>query len=63
MRIDMNNDRDLAAFDVVLNNPLCVILGEKAEKITEREMGDEGKIMSIQDSLVKIVTYKEKSLL
>jgi hypothetical protein len=60
---DMNLERDTREYDVILNDPLCTLLEEKYEKVTEREMGDEGRIMSIQERLVKVVTYKRKRLL
>ncbi len=62
-RIDMDNPRDLEAYDEILNNPLCFVVSEKDEKISEREMSDEGRMLSIHERIVRIVTYNEKELL
>lgn len=59
----MDNERDLSNYDAILNNPLCVFISEKDEKISDREMGSEGNIVAIHDRMVKVVTFKEKSLL
>ncbi len=62
-RFDTDNQGNLAAYDSILNNPLCVVLSERDEKVTDREMGSEGNIVGLHDRIVKVVTYKEKSLL
>jgi hypothetical protein len=62
-RFDTDRKEDLESFDKIMNNPLCVVLSERDEKITDREMGSEGNIVSIHDRIVKVITYKEKSIL
>lgn len=62
-RFDTDSASDLAEYDRILNNSLCVIISEMTEKVSDREMGAEGNIVGIHDRLVKVVTYKEKSLL
>lgn len=60
---DLNIEKDLLAYDEILNNPMCTILREIKEKIGERSFNDEGKISGFHDRLVLIVTWEEKIFL
>ena len=62
-RFDMDNETHLRNYDAILNNPLCILISEKDEKISDREMGAEGNIVAIHDRMVKVITFKEKSFL
>jgi hypothetical protein len=62
-RFDTDNRSDLEEYDKVLSNPLCTVIDSKREKITDREMGEEGRIISMNDRIVMVVTWKEKTLL
>lgn len=57
---DVGIEKDLLAYDEILNNPLCTILREIKEKISERSFNDEGKIAGFNDRLFLIVTWEEK---
>ena len=60
--LDLNSTRDNARYDEILNNPLCAILSEKLEKVSEREFTEDGKMMS-NDRLLRVITWEEKVLL
>ena len=60
--LDLNSTRDNARYDDILNNPLCAILTEKLEKLSEREFTDDGKMMS-NDRLLRVITWEERVLL
>jgi hypothetical protein len=62
MTFNMNEAKDLNAYSGVINNPLNVVLAEITEKLSDREMQD-GQVSSIQERLVKVVTWKEKKLM
>lgn len=59
-KFDLNNPKDLERYDAILNDPACTIIKEHKEKLTEKEMGDEGRITSMKEYLVLIVTYQRK---
>ena len=63
IRIDLNSDKDLKTYDVVLNDPSCVIVREIQEKITNKFFNDEGEMSGIEEKLVRIVTYQKKEFL
>ena len=62
-RFDLSSRKDLDAYDAILNDPSCTIVREIKEKISEKEMGDEGRITSIKEYLLLIVTYQRKAIM
>lgn len=62
-KFDINNKKDLEAYDAILNDPSCIIIKENREKMTEKEMGDEGRITSMKEYLLLVVTYQKRSIL
>lgn len=62
-RFDTDNRDHLMEYDSILSNPLCLVIDTKEEKISERELGEEGRIVSMNDRIVMRVTWKEKTLL
>lgn len=62
-RIDVGVTKDLETYDAILNNPNCSIIREIKEKITEKEVNEEGNITNIKEYLILIVTYQEKILM
>lgn len=63
IRVDLNNTKDLKRYDAVLNDPTCSIIKEIREKISHKEFDGEGKLASLNEELVSVVTYQRKSLL
>ncbi len=59
----LDNKKDAEDYDAILNNPLCVILREKQEKLTTKHFNDEGVPIAQEDKLIFVVTWEEKSLL
>lgn len=62
-RFDTDNAAHLKEYDQILSNPLCVVIDNKREKISDREMNEEGRILSMNDRIVMVVTWKKKRLL
>lgn len=60
---DTSSPSDLAAYDRVLNNPLCSIVEKHIEKLSERAVGGEDGPTIINDRILMIVSWKEKVLL
>lgn len=61
--IDLNNKQDLLEYDNILNDPSCTIVKEVKEKLTEKELGDEGRITSFKEYLLLIVTYQRRIIM
>ena len=61
-RYDSDSKKDLAAYSAILDNPLCIVLEKRCEKISDKDMCD-GEISSIHERIVMVVTWKEKQLL
>lgn len=61
-KFDTDNREDLDEYDAILNNPLCVVLSKKDEKLELQDF-DEGKLTHTEQHIVFIVTWKEKVLL
>ena len=62
-RFDVGIPKDLEAYDAIINNPNCSIIREIKEKITQKDINEEGNIVSINEFLILIVTYQEKILM
>lgn len=61
-RFDQDRPDDLRLYSEIVNNPLAMIISEAAEKLSDREFGEEG-ITNIHEHIVKVVTWEERSLL
>lgn len=63
VRIELTEDADLARYDEILNDPLCVITRELLEQRTETEHlgGDDGGSITRKFPIL-IVTYEERGL-
>lgn len=62
-KFDLINPKDREAYDRILNDPTCTIVRELKEKLTEREMGDEGQITSFREYLILVVTYQKRVIM
>lgn len=62
-KLDLNKKDDLKKYDAILNDPSCTILREIREKITHKDVDDEGKISGYWEELILIVTWQKKSFL
>ena len=62
-RFDTEKKNDLAAYDEVINNPLCTVLEKEKEKIRDEHRDDEGNISFVNERHVWVVTWEEKMLL
>ena len=63
IRIDLNSDKDLKAYDAVLNDPSCVVLREIQEKITNKFFNDEGEMSGIEEKIVRVITYQKREFM
>lgn len=63
MVLDLNDKKELAIYDGILNNSLCTVIREHKEKMADKEFDDEGKMISLREKLVLVVTWEEKKLL
>lgn len=63
IRVNVEVDDNLAAYDAILNNPNCSILKELELKVTEKFYGDEGGLTSQKDQIYLVVTYEERMML
>lgn len=61
--IDTSDAEDRAEYDRILNDPMCSVLSEIKEKLTECEYNEEGKLSRKTDRIVLIITYEERKLL
>lgn len=62
-KFDLESSADLRGYDEILNDSTCTIIREIKEKISEREMGEEGRIVGIKDRLLLVVTYQKASIM
>jgi len=62
-RFDVSNPKELLAYDAILNDPNCIIIREIKEKLCEKEMGDEGRITSLKEYVLLIVTYQRSEIM
>lgn len=62
-QFDLDNEEHLKDYDAIMNNPLCSVVKEIKEKITEKFFNEEGGLLSTQDKIALVVTWEEKSLL
>lgn len=58
----MKEEDEQGEYEDILNNPLCSILSDKVEKETTKHFDDEGKMISIEEKLLRLVTWEEKVL-
>jgi hypothetical protein len=62
VRFDLDKPKDLAEYDAVMNDPNCTILDRIKEKIQDKEFED-GKLVSLHERIIFIITYEERKLL
>jgi len=60
---DLNTKKDLEQYDDILNNSLCTVIKEHKEKMADKEFDNEGKMISLKEKIVLVVTWEEKKLL
>lgn len=53
---------DMADYDEIINNPLCVVLNERKEKLSNKEFDGEGKMISLEEHVILVVTWEEKDI-
>jgi len=58
---DLEEQKELDAYDEILNNPLCRILKERPVKKKVCEFA-EGQIVHSEDRVIIVVTWEEKQL-
>ncbi|NDC22533.1 MAG: hypothetical protein EBZ49_00160 [Proteobacteria bacterium] len=61
-RFNTENTLDMQSYDTILNNPLCSIIREASEKITEKDFQD-GQMVNVHEMVILVVTWDEKILL
>ena len=63
-RFDTGDAKDRASYAEILNNPLCVIIEREKEKISNKVTsgGDDG-ITEIDERLLVVMTWKERTIL
>lgn len=61
-RFDLDSSDDLAEYDEIMNDPNCSIVKEIKEKLQDKEF-EEGKLVSLHERIVLIITYERKVLL
>lgn len=61
-RFDMDKEGDLNEYSAILSDPTCTVLMVHKEKLTDKEFED-GKMVSMHERVVLIVTWEEKVLL
>ena len=59
-----NTDRpeELEEYDMILNNPLCSIISERREKISESDIDMDAKITTKREYVILVVTWEEREL-
>ena len=56
-----NNDEDLAAYDSILNDPMCTVIREHKEKI--KEVDYDGDSSSQREWIEYLVTWEQKEFI
>jgi hypothetical protein len=62
-KFNTDSTEELREYDEILNDPLCTIVKEYKEKISEKKFSEEGNIASIHEYVILVVTWDEKVLL
>lgn len=62
-KFDLNKKEDLRNYDIILNDPQCQIIKELKEKITHKDVDEEGRVTGYYEELILIVTWQEQELL
>lgn len=62
-KFDLNSRQDLEAYDRIINDPSCTIIKEVREKLTEKDLGDEGRITSFKEFLYLFITYQKRIIM
>lgn len=61
-RLDLDDTEDLKEYDEILNDPNCTIVREIKEKLQDKEF-EEGKLVSLHERIVLIITYEQNILM
>lgn len=61
-KFNTDNQDELAEYDTILNNPLCTIISQRTEKLSEKDFGEEGQMLSLREYVIIVVTWEEKLL-
>jgi len=62
-KFDLSKDKDLAEYDLILNDPTCLVIREVKEKLTEKEEDGEGNTIHFREYLLLIVTYQKRTMM
>jgi hypothetical protein len=62
-KFDLNKKDDLRDYDIILNDPQCQIIKEMKEKITHKDVDEEGRVTGYYEELILLVTWQKQDLL
>lgn len=62
-KLNLDNDKDIEIYEKILNDPLCTIIEERNEKLTEKIFDGKGKISNLTETFTRIVKWEEKTLI
>lgn len=62
-KFDLNKKDDLRDYDIILNDPQCQIIKEMKEKITHKDVDEEGRVTGYYEELILLVTWQKQELL
>jgi hypothetical protein len=60
-KFNTDDNADLSEYERILNDPLCTVIVERKEKITEKQGTSDG-MMNQQEYVIMVVTWDEKVL-
>ena len=58
-KFDTTTARDMDEYQAILNNPLCTIVDNYREKLSDKVF-DEGKLVGINERVILVVEWNEK---
>ena len=61
-KFDTDEEDELAAYDEILNNPLCTIVSERKEKLKLEDYDGDGNMIHMEEHIILVVTWDEKIL-
>lgn len=62
-RFNTSDAKDLKVYEEILNDPNATIVSTIKEKISEKTFNEEGKMESLTEYLLLVVTWQEKQIL
>ncbi len=63
VQLDVNSPDDCREYDQILNDPNCTIIREIKEKLQDKDFGEDGKLVSIRERIMLVITYEMKKLM